>query len=213
MKKQLIIKELILILLTVLPITYPLIYWSSLPDQLPIHFDFDGTPNGYGSKLIYILLPIGIYLLMLVLPYIDPRKSNYQIFSNTYFKLRLILNVLFCVIDSVVIYNTLHGIERLGLFVPISIFLLFTLIGNYMGTIRPNYFVGIKVPWTLNNDEVWIRTHKMAGKLWFWVGLIGIVSLFVVKKPEIMMLPIIAIIVVIPIVYSYIIYQKITKQE
>jgi len=213
MKKQLIIKELILILLTVLPITYPLIYWSSLPDQLPIHFDFDGTPDGYGSKLIYILLPIGIYLLMLVLPYVDPRKSNYQIFSNTYFKLRLIINVLFGVIDSVVIYNTLHGIEKLGLFVPISIFLLFTLIGNYMGTIRPNYFVGIKVPWTLNNDEVWIRTHKMAGKLWFWAGLFGIVSLFVVKKPEIMMLPIIAIMVVIPIVYSYIIYQRITKQE
>lgn len=213
MKKQLIIKELILIGLTGLPIIYLLLNWSLLPDQMPIHFDFDGVPNGYGSKLVYLLMPIGVYLLMLVLPYIDPRKSNYEIFSGTYFKLRVIMSVLFSVIDSVVIYNTLHGIEKMGLFVPISVFLLFTLVGNYMGTIRPNYFVGIKVPWTLNNDEVWIRTHKMAGKLWFWAGLIGLASLFVVKKPEMIMLSIVIIIVVVPIVYSYIIYQRIAKQE
>ena len=81
-----------------------------------------------------------------------------------------------------------------------------------MGTIRPNYFVGIKVPWTLNNDIVWTRTHKMAGKLWFWGGIAGIAALFIVRDPAVVMVPVIIIISVIPVVYSYIIYQKIAKQ-
>jgi uncharacterized membrane protein len=199
--------------LTALPIIYLLIKWSNLPHQLPIHFDVNGDPNGYGSKLLFILLPLGLYLLLLVLPFIDPRKSNYDIFSSTYFKLRVILCVFIGIIDTIIIYNTLHGIEKMGLLLPISVFLLFTLLGNYMGNFRPNYFVGIKVPWTLNNDVVWTRTHKLAAKLWFWGGLIGIVGLFFVKDIALVMLPIIIFIVVVPIVYSYIIYQKIANQQ
>ena len=148
---------------------------------------------------------------MLALPFIDPRKGNYEIFSNTYFKLRIILGLFFGIITTVIIYNTLHHIEKMGLFVPISVFLLFTLIGNYMGTVRQNYFVGIKVPWTLNSEEVWTRTHKMAGKLWFWSGLSGVASLLVVKDPIFVIIPIVLIIIVVPVIYSYIIYQKIEK--
>jgi uncharacterized membrane protein len=213
MKNQTIRREFFLLIFTALPILYLLINWSILPDQIPIHFDFKGTPNGYGSKLIFILLPIGLYLMMLVLPFIDPRKSNYEIFSKTYYKLRVILCLFIGIFDTIVIYNILHGIEKMGLFLPVSIFMLFTLMGNYMGNIRPNYFVGIKVPWTLNNDVVWTRTHKLAGKLWFWGGLAGIAALFIVKNAAIVLLPVIIIIAVVPIVYSYIIYQKISNQQ
>ena len=135
MKNHTILKELFLFLLAALPVIYLLINWSALPDQMPIHFELNGEPNGYGSKMTYIFLPLGIYLLMLVLPYIDPRKNNYEIFSDTYFKLRLILGLFFGVLDSVITYNQLHGTEKLWLFLPILPFLLFTLIGNYMGTI------------------------------------------------------------------------------
>jgi len=211
MKNQTIRREIFLIVLTAIPIVYVLINWSILPDQLPIHFDTSGDPNGYGSKLLYIFLPIALYFLMLVLPFIDPRKSNYEIFSGTYYKLRVVLSLFFGIIDTIIIYNTLHKIEKMGLLLPISVFLLFTLLGNYMGNFRPNYFVGIKVPWTLNNDVVWTRTHKLAGKLWFWGGLIGIAALLFVKDIALVMLPIIIFIVVVPIVYSYIIYQKIAN--
>jgi uncharacterized membrane protein len=211
MKKQTIRRELLLIILAVLPIIYLAINWSILPDQLPIHFDIDGVPNGYGSKLVFIFLPIGLYFLLLVLPFIDPRKRNYEIFSNTYFKLRIILGLFFGIINSIIIYNELHGIVKMGLFIPISVFLIFTLFGNYMGNIRPNYFVGIKVPWTLNNDEVWTRTHRLAGKLWFWGGLTGIAALLIVKKPSVVLISILIIITIVPIVYSYLIYQKMEK--
>ena len=109
MKNQTILKELFLFLLAALPVIYLLINWSSLPEQLPIHFELSGEPNGYGSKITYIFLPLGIYLLMLVLPFIDPRKSNYEIFSDTYFKLRIIFGLFFGLLTSVIIYNQLHG--------------------------------------------------------------------------------------------------------
>lgn len=213
MKNQTIRRELLLILLTAIPIAYLLFNWRFPSDQMPIHFDLNGEPNGYGSRLVFLFLPLGLYLLMLVLPFIDPKKSNYEIFSDTFFKLRIILSVFIGIIDSVIIYNVLHGIEKMGLLIPILVMLIFTLLGNYMGNIRPNYFVGIKVPWTLNNDVVWIRTHKLAGKLWFCGGLIGIAALFVFKNPTMVMVPLLLIITIVPIVYSYIIYQKITNQQ
>lgn len=213
MKIQKIGRELLLILLTVIPIAYLLFNWSLLPDQMPTHFGFNGEPNGYGSRIVFLFLPLGLYLLMLILPLIDPKKHNYEIFSDTYFKLRIILSVFIGIIDSLIIYNVLHRIEKMGLLIPILIMLIFTLLGNYMGNIRPNYFVGIKVPWTLNNDVVWIRTHKLAGKLWFWGGLIGIAALFVFNNPTMVMVPLMLIITVVPIVYSYIIYQKIANQH
>jgi len=211
MKNKTIQRELLLVLLAVLPVLYLLFNWNSLPEQMPIHFELNGNPNDFGSKLIYVFMPLGIYLLMLALPYIDPRKTNYEIFNETYYKLRIILGLFFAVIDTVITYNELHGVEKMGLFAPISVFLLFTLLGNYMGTVRQNYFIGIKVPWTLNSEEVWIRTHKMAGKLWFWGGIVGVAALLVIKDPIFVLIPVILVIIVVPVVYSYIIYQKIAN--
>ncbi len=121
--------------------------------------------------------------------------------------------VLIGVIDTVIINNQLHGITKMGLSIPIAVFLIVTLFGNYMGNIRPNYFVGIKVPWTLNNDVVWVKTHRLAGKLWFWGGLIGIAALIFIKNASIILIPVLIIITVVPIVYSYIIYQRIANQQ
>jgi uncharacterized membrane protein len=83
------------------------------------------------------------------------------------------------------------------------------MMGNYLGNLRPNYFVGFKVPWTLNSDEVWIRTHRLAGKLWFWSSLAGMILYFVVPKPEWVFIPLLIVIVLVPTVYAYVIYQKV----
>lgn len=213
MKKQTIFRELFLLILTALPIIYLFINWSNLPDQIPIHFGSNGEPNGYGSKMFFLFFPLGIYFLMILQPLIDPRRSNFEIFSDTYFKLRVILSLFLGIVDTIIVFNILHNIENMGLLLPSAVLLLFTLLGNYLGNVRPNYFIGIKCPWTLNNDVVWIRTHKLAGKLWFWGGLIGIAVLFVFKNPTMVLVPILLIITVIPVIYSYIIYQKIANQQ
>ena len=211
MKREKIIKELVLIVLTLLPILYLAINWSALPESMPIHFDVHGNPNGYGSRLVYVFMPIGLYFLMLVLPKIDPRKANYVVFEGSYYRIRLIMAKFIGHIDSKVICAVVTNTNDIHKLLQITILLLLMLIGNYMGNFRPNYFVGIKVPWTLNSDEVWVRTHKLAGKLWFWGSLAGMALYFVVPSPEWIFVPLLVILVMVPIVYSYVIYQKLGK--
>lgn len=213
MKREKLIQELILIVVTLLPVLYLVVNWNLLPESMPIHFDAQGQPNGYGSRMVYVWMPVGLYLLMLVLPKIDPRKANYAVFAGSYFKIRLIMAIFIGMINALVIWGVVNNSNSIHKFIPLTIFLLLMLIGNYMGNFRPNYFVGIKVPWTLNSDEVWIRTHKMAGKLWFWGSLAGMALYFVVDKPEWVFLPLLVILVVVPIVYSYVIYQKVGDKK
>jgi uncharacterized membrane protein len=211
MKKEKLMQELILIVLTLLPVIYLAISWNLLPESMSIHFDAAGQPNGYGSRWTYVILPIGLYFLMLVMPKIDPRKANYAVFSDSYFKLRLIMAIFIGFLNSAIIWSVVNKTDSVQKLFPVAIFFVFMLIGNYMGNFRPNYFVGIKVPWTLNSDEVWKKTHKLAGKLWFWGSLVGMALYFVVPKPEWVFVPLMIILVVMPIVYSYVIYQKLEK--
>jgi uncharacterized membrane protein len=213
MKKENLIRELVLIVLTLLPVIYLAISWNLLPESMPIHFDAAGQPNGYGSRWTYVLLPVGLYFMMLVLPKIDPRKANYAVFSDSYFKLRLIMGIFIGFLNSAIIWSVVNKTDSVQKLLPVAIFFVFMLIGNYMGNFRPNYFVGIKVPWTLNSDEVWIRTHKMAGKLWFWGSFAAILLFFAVDKFEWILIPLLVILVVVPIVYSYVIYQKATDKK
>jgi uncharacterized membrane protein len=208
MKKEKLIRELVIIVLTLIPILYLAVSWNLLPESMPIHFDAHGQPNGYGSRYVYVWIPLGLYFLMLALPKIDPREANYVIFKESYYRLRIILAIFFGVLDSAIIWSVVNKTDSIQKFLPLMIFFLFMLIGNYMGNFRPNYFVGIKVPWTLNSDEVWIRTHKMAAKLWFWGSLAAIGLYFVVDSFEWVLIPLIVILVVVPIVYSYVIYQN-----
>ena len=209
MKRETLIKELIVIVITLIPIVYLAVNWNLLPESMPIHFDAHGQPNGYGSRYVYVWLPVGLYFLMLVLPKIDPRKANYFVFQESYYKLRLILAIFFGVLNSAIIWSVINKTDSIQKFLPLMIFFLLMLIGNYMGNIRPNYFVGIKVPWTLNSDEVWTRTHKLAGKLWFWGSLAGIGLFLVFDKFEWVLIPLLIVLVLVPIVYSYVIYQKV----
>ena len=208
MKREKVIQEVVLIVLTLLPILYLFMNWNLLPESVPIHFDAKGEPNGYGSRFVYVFMPIGIYLLMLFLPKIDPRKANYVIFEGSYYKIRLIMAIFIGMINTLVVWGIVNNTSAMGKFLPMTIFFLLMLIGNYMGNFRPNYFVGIKVPWTLNSDEVWIRTHKMAGKLWFWGSLVGMGLYLVVDQPEWVFIPLLVVLVVVPVVYSYVIYQR-----
>jgi len=212
MKNRDLKQEITLLIIALIPIVYLFLNWDALPEQMPIHFDFKGQPNGYGSRLTYVILPLGIYLLMFVLPLIDPKKANYEIFRQSYFKLRVILGLFFAAMTILIIYNQLHPMENMKLLLPILVYFLFTVLGNYLGTIKPNYFVGIKVPWTLNNDEVWTKTHRMAGKLWFWGGLLGITLTLIIQNAFVALIPISLICALAPIVYSYLIYQKIVKE-
>lgn len=98
------------------------------------------------------------------------------------------------------------------IFATISLF--FIIFGNYMGNIRPNWFVGIRTPWTMDNEEVWRKTHQLAGKLWFSGGIAALIFSFVLTKYfNYWFIPLLFTITLIPIIYSYLLYKKIVSDK
>lgn len=207
-------KELPLILLIIIPFLYLGYIWNSLSEKVPIHWNSAGEINGWGNKselvIIPILLPLLTYIIFLVTPMIDPKKKL-QAMGNKYYQLK------FCIVllMSVLALFILHAANSKSFFNPntviILIGLLFIIIGNYLPAVKANYFIGIKTPWTLENETVWRKTHQLAGKIWFPGGLLVIILSFIIKDSrllQIIFLIITGVITIIPIVYSFLIFKK-----
>jgi uncharacterized membrane protein len=200
-----------------LPAVYLAIVWNKLPKTIAIHFDFKGNADKYGNKnelLLAAVVMIGmsaiVYLLLSNIYRIDPKKyaaENKARLQRMGFAVGVFISTVLCLI----IYSGVTGEMRFNTrFIFSGVGLLFALIGNYMHTIKPNYFAGFRLPWTLENEDNWKKTHLLAGKLWFIGGLlIAVVSLLVPANIAIIvfyaiMLPL----VIIPCVYSYRLFQK-----
>ena len=211
MNKENVFRELWLIVIVLLPIAMLVLVWNRLPAQMPIHWNINGQPNGYGPRWLYPVIAIGIYILLLVLPGIDPLKKNYKIFGDSYFKLKLIMVLFFSATSICIMVNELYHNINIEKVISSGMFLLLALIGNYMGNIRRNYFIGYKIPWTLNSDEVWKKTHVLAGKLCFFGGLLGFILALTSIDKKYLLIPLLTIIVIVPMIYAYFIHRKLEK--
>lgn len=191
-----------------------------LPDTVPIHWGLNGQPNGYGPKwvdtFLFPLISIGIYVLVRVLIAAGPRLGGRQ---NTTANLQIARVVLagiilfMLVIQLAVIAQSLDVGLDMTTIVMLALSVLFIFIGNYMGKIRRNFWMGIRTPWTLTNAVVWERTHRLGGWLFVAVGLIGIPCSFI---PAIriwgVVVPLIAVSIFLYI-YSYVCYQQQPHEE
>ena len=216
--KSSIFQELLIILIMIIPAIYLLLIWDKLPDEVPMHWNFQGEIDRYGSKeslwMIILLLNIPIYLLMLFLPKISPKPENLELMGKKYPRLRLILQLFLSSIIAVIIFsasgNNSIGIETLLGGCLAGFMILF---GNYMGSIRQNHFMGIRTPWTLENAEIWKKTHQLAGKYWVIGGIIGLILLFVL--PQNWALTSIVVLMISPLIftagYSFWLFQKLKK--
>lgn len=201
----------ILILLILPFIAIPFI-WTHLPSQIPTHWNMQGEVNGSSSRLFGILftpmINIAIYLLFLYLPKIDPKKRvSYNQKPMPVIRLIVVL-LLFC-IQGWTIYAALgyHATTINWFFLVIALF--FILMGNYLSTVQPNYFIGIRVPWTLEDESNWHRTHHMASWLWV-IGGIVLLILFPILRSQLYSYFFIAIIIILslaPIIFSFYIFK------
>lgn len=191
-------------------------FYRHFPATVPIHWNIAGEVDNWSSKsfgafLLPILL-VAIYFLFELLPKIDPRKERYPEFAKVYSILKTAIMLVLFGVYIVTGLNSLGYAVSVAFWVPFIIGLLFIVIGNYFGKIRSNYFVGIKVPWTLNNEEVWNKTHRLGGKM-FVLG--GVVMLLTGFTPIALRLPLLIAVIfaiaVLPIVYSYFLYKKVQK--
>lgn len=202
-------KEGILIFISLIPLLFLLIFWNQFPAQVPTHFDISGNPNGFTEKnMLYLnpgLLCLGIYFLMLILPIIDPKKKIQEM-GNKYYTLRLSFAIIFAVLSLHTLYSGIAGDIFGSSFTQMAIGVILLVLGNYFQTIRPNYFIGIRSPWTLESESVWKKTHALAGKLWMVGGLAIIALSLMLTNSDVLFAVFMSIIIFIalfPIVYSY----------
>jgi uncharacterized membrane protein len=154
--------------------------WSAAPDSIPIHWNIQGQVDNYAGKAVGLLLlpctALGIYLMFLVIPRIDPSRADYGAFGKAFGVKRLSTLVVLAVCEAVLLL-WIRGIHvSVGTVMPLAIGGLFMIIGNYMGKIRPNWFVGIRTPWTLMSRHVWAKTHRMGGWVFIASGALVILA-------------------------------------
>lgn len=202
-----------IIILILISIVATFFIYSNLPEKIPTHWNIRGEIDSYRSKSFVwftALLPLGIYLLMIYVPNIDPRRESYKKHKKAYEILMNILVPFFIMMHWVAIFSALGHHISVARIIPIGIGILFIVMGNYMGQIRPNYTFGIRIPWTLADETVWRKTHRMGGFVFILSGLIFIIA-GIVNKPYSFILAISSIFVLLiyTCVYSYLEYKKI----
>ena len=206
-------KELPILAIVLLPFIYLGYVWNELPSKVPMHWNIKGEIDRYGDKseliIIPFLLPLLVYLIFLVVPKIDP-KNKLNKMGGKLQAIKFLLTTLMSILALFIIYTAKNQSFTNPNNIVIIIGVLFIVIGNYFKTIKPNYFIGIRTPWTLENETVWKKTHKLGGKMWFIGGiLIVILSLILNKSLSFTIFMIITgVITIIPIAYSYLIYRN-----
>lgn len=191
--------------------------WSRMPARVPVHWGVSGQPDRWGAPwenaLLMPLIGIAVYLLLLFLPLIDPRRASYALFGGTLRLFRAVLALFSVALHVAVTLASLGHAVDVGTLVRVEVPLLFILLGNQMGRLRHNWFVGIRVPWTLESEEVWNRTHRMAGPVWVTGGFAAFAGAFLPPIPGmVVFLSVLAVLIVVPIVYSYRLYHRLEAE-
>ena len=187
--------------------------YPQLPERIATHWNFAGQPNGYSSRAFAAwFIPAMIALMALlfqILPKIDPKRGNYEKFGDAYWLLANVLPLFLLCVHIVLLANGLGYPAPVGRLIPVGVGLLFIVLGNYLPRIQPNWFMGVRTPWTMSSDTVWRQTHRTAG--WVFVTA-GFVMLGGAVLPRIVYLPLLVVTIVlaplIPIVQSYILWKR-----
>ncbi|ERM90866.1 hypothetical protein O163_13565 [Caldanaerobacter subterraneus subsp. yonseiensis KB-1] len=205
-------KDLWLIGIIILIWIFTFAIFGRLPAKIPIHWNISGQVDSFGPKHDIFILPsiiTIIYFVMLCVPIIDPKRANYGKFAGAYRMIRAVVVIILSAVYFASAYSALGyriDVNRMG-----NLIIPFMLIGfgSVMGKLRHNYFVGIRTPWTLADEEVWNKTHQLGGKLWLIAGIIGLfASFFRGTWVTVFMFVLLITAVIVPIVYSYIIFEN-----
>ncbi len=205
-------KEAPTLLVLLVPFVAAPLLWNRLPDEVPTHWNLRGEADGYSGKAFGLLalpgLSVGLYLLYWLIPKIDPKRAlaaDRKPLPAFRFFTALFFTAFFFVTVSAAAGAPVLNMARL---VPLVVLLLLLVLGNYLTAVQPNYFIGIRTPWTLEDPEVWRRTHRLGGRLWV-AGSVVLLMLLVVLDAETfpsVFVAGLAVLVLVPLVYSYVLY-------
>jgi uncharacterized membrane protein len=205
-------------LVSFLPVFLFLFFIDNMPDSVPVHFNINSEPDRFGSKynLLATLAGIsficaGVCALILNLNKIDPKKK-YAENNPLIIKITWTVVIFLSIINSIVTIKT--AFPELNIiaskFKDICLTLLIASFGNLMNSLKQNYFVGIRTPWALEDEENWRKTHQLTSKIWFWSGIIMtvLVIAFPIKLSGYVIIISIIPLAVIPMGYSYLLFKR-----
>jgi uncharacterized membrane protein len=210
-------KELPIIGIVLMPFIYLAFIWNTLPNKVPTHWNYKGEVDHWGDKFslvgLLFMLPVLVYIIMLVAPKIDPKK-RITLMGGKFYQLKFFLVLFMSLLASFIIFVTKNQSFSSPNLIYIIIGILFLVLGNYFKVIQPNYFIGIRTPWTLENNEVWKVTHVFAGKLWVIGGLVIVLGglIFENYSFSIVFISLVVVLAIVPMVYSYIKFKEIEKK-
>jgi uncharacterized membrane protein len=187
--------------------------YPQLPERVPTHWDAAGHVNGYSSRVVAASLEPLIMAftlgLMIVLPFVSPKGFGLERSANPFYVSTLAIVAILLVIEIAVTRAALSDTFAPNAVVIASVGALFAILGNVMGKVRKNFFFGVRTPWTLASDEVWLRTNRLGGQLLVLGGLVLIGTSFFKAVATPATIGVVVVIVLVPVVYSYVLYKRI----
>lgn len=198
-------------ILCLLPIFLGLFYWKALPAEIPTHFDFSGQADGYSSKAEAVfflpLFMVGIHVISIFMTSVSPKSQN--IGSKGKILIYWLVPMIAIPVQVASLLSAMNIISSKELVIGIGVLLslLFIVIGNYMPKIKQNYVFGIKLPWTLDNEENWYKTHRFAGKVWVACGVLFLLDILFQFAMPYVLVPTFLVMLLAPLVYSYHLYK------
>jgi uncharacterized membrane protein len=196
--------------------------FGQLPDKIPVHWNIRGEPDRIIAKqdawMNFWLTPaimIGLLLLTLILPWLSPRSFSIEPFRDTYGYILALLALLFAYIHGLLLWSSLHPEVQTARLLIGGVFVFFALLGNVLGRVRRNFWVGIRTPWTLASEKVWNATHRLGAWLFVACGVIGAIVVlagagsvwcFIVSFAGLMLAAL------VPVIYSLVLYKRLERQ-
>lgn len=187
--------------------------YPQLPGTVPTHWDVAGNVDGYSSRFIGVaLLPAIIilaWLLMLILPAISPKGFQLERSAAAFYESVLAIIVVLAITSIPLLRAEFTGRRPSTGLLMLPVGALLVILGNLMGKLRKNFFIGIRTPWTLASDEVWLKTNRLGGRLMVVCGLIVIILSFSAQAAVVAILSSVFCIITVTMVYSYVLYRRI----
>ncbi len=205
--------ELPLILLVAAMFAAALLVWPVAPAQIPVHWNAAGEVDRFGGRFEGLLglpiLALAVYLGMRYLPRIDPGRANYARFQVPYAVLRAGILVVMASVYAMVLLFVLKRPVDVSVLIPLLVGTLCVVCGMLLGKIRPNWFVGIRTPWTLSSKTSWIRTHRLGGWLFIALGtLLAVTGVLRVRAFGSLVIGAVVTVCVVLLVYSYLVWRS-----
>jgi uncharacterized membrane protein len=188
-----------------------LVAYPKLPATVPIHWDAHGQVNGWGPRWSLLLwgpgMMAGFVGLFAVLPWLSPKKFDVDSFRATYLYMMIVVLAMLAYMNLLILISALGVVMDIARASVGGVCLLVALLGNVMGKVRRNFYVGIRTPWTIADERVWNKTHRLAAKTSFVAGLIGLLEVFL-HAP--FWLPITTVMAgpLFPAIYSLVYYKQ-----